>query len=775
MRRAPAEKLSERLETALREIEAKHAKSKSAASEKAASDLEALLAVPLPKESFEQYPELALAEEADLWKAGSQLAALRGDWLKPEARGLLQLLAMFESQEGRLTPELKAEVEALKMELATFPSGGKISEAIRQAFQLYEGIRPGLLKQLPVLEWIGTWPEVRGNGKRVPAELTGRVLQRLINSRQLPPTLQEEFFKIIDRVHQAHPVDFFAHYYPQLADFYRQHRREILVAPPALRLPEEELRPLDLNRPPARYRKWVDQEAPELDLISDSMVQEELLRRQAASLDGPRWPEEYYYLLIKIRALEGIFLHDLKSGAFREQIAKEFNRVMLFEDRGSGEGFSPAGNVERMKAIYLKHRPQILKHLLKKVELDALVGVFPEIRDEPIPRPFELAEIIEVQKHFQNTAKVVERLLRLPVANPHRVALEKILWGFQVPRKDAWDEHFLSTLSKLSDDILRFYLDRREAILRTHPTIPPSDTIEVADPVEPGAALWELEILPQEALKKIEFYAHLFGDHIKEEVYSVPGVVDSSGKVTNILINSTMKKIFDTKLFDTGSAKAITGHIGEITVKPEMASQIRPSPYGRVRAILPLHCGLQIKKMFATVLEFANQPPDFGDSAPASGQIPMRGAMLISLGIGADWVILEAENKIRQGYLKIRPSLLARMDLLGIVEKLPEIQGVPEDVRMQNIDESWSQTDIFENLGKYKAGQWFFAIKAILRQETMPPALWENYPLNEKIFMGKIATDSEGKKLILNAARYYLEHREEILRHLQPWPAEKKD
>ncbi len=404
MRRAPTEKLSERLETALREIEAKHVKSKSAASEKAANDLEALLAVPVPKESFEKYPELALAKEADLRKAATQLAALRGDWLKPEGRVLLQLLAMFESQEGRLTPELKTEVEALKMELATFPSEGKYSEAIHQAFQLYKEIRPRLLNQIPILEWIGTWPEVKGDGKPVPAELTGRVLQRLINSRELPPVIQWEFFRNIDWVHQRHPVDFFDHYYSQLAEFYRNHRREILKAPPALQLPEEELRPLDLNRPPARHRKWVDQEAPELDLISDSMVQEELLRRQAVSLEGPRWPEEYYYLLIKIRALEGIFLRDLKSGAFREQIAKEFNRVMLFEDRGSGEGFSPAGNVERMKAIYLKHRPQILKHLLKMVGPDAYVGVLPAIRDEPARQPFDLHEIKEKQRQYQNAA-----------------------------------------------------------------------------------------------------------------------------------------------------------------------------------------------------------------------------------------------------------------------------------------------------------------------------------------------------------------------------------
>gem|GEM_PF-4181938 len=712
MHHPPVLDLSDKIKKGIEDIDALKSASSPHKSTLSDKEIDAVLNAQSSPDFLNQYPEL---NAVDVVALKNQILELeengRGDLVKPEARSLLDFLALLDFYREKAHPELQGVLEALALEVLSSPHGKSPQEIGIEAFSEYKKHRDKILSSIPSLSLVGALPEIRGTGRPLNDLQAGPALQHFISQRLLPIHLERIFLEEADKAtHEKFSgIEIFVRYFPRIATHYWNYRNSILTSP----LIEVGKEDGDLTKTfPNHLKERIAREFPELALKEDESigswaqeVDEKIKKSRQVGFLGFNFPT-MGHLLGKIGCLTD-FLTKRKSPSlskFYQDILPHYGRianmVMLM---GASAPHTVARTSEQVLEIYKKHRPAILAHLIETVGVEKLAATLPELREVEVESLDFGQEHYGIQIPFfpewTGIGRMV-KILRNQLSAKEAKELEKIIWDWKMPEK-ASDAEIQKILEPLARKLALFYFQhRRNAVLND---------------ISPEAA---------KSHKKIE-------EELEAETKSLWEV--QMGR--DLLITKGMEPITD----------------------PEH------HPY-------PLLPGIPLRKGFVLKSILDNIKPRF--STPIAGMMNALGrldhnfmllpigenqrmALLNLMGLEPFWLYETYGRRILDHYKKERPRFIDKMDFSEDVAKLPEIQAVPNAV-MDKLANPLSLSDSTLRI---------LAILYSLEFDFPKNAAKLTREFRQKTERYKKSADHFNKA----AARFYLEHRAEILPHLKPW------
>lgn len=640
--------LREKIETAVREIEALESakaeearRAEAAAIEARAAEEAAAAAAALARANFDPTDLLAQEPSSALLIAFPELAHVPPTEIEnqarlctrlahPAARDLLQILAFLRLHGGEMHMDAHLEYDDLVLEIATQRGEGliddasKLSALMQDAHRVYEKVRAEA-RPLTLLRF---YPEIQRKGEIVVASerSAGERLIRLISEKEFPSDQAHEAFQMIVGSREISTYhDKVARAYTETSSAFRSR----VQAADEAKL--EVTRPHELT---AEQNRWLDAECPELYLIDWTELRQ---RTQDLLRDiSQRFPENsrefesllsnpHFEMVAGLGRLFNQHLSDAKGMEVELQRLQNFHPIALLLVSSGAKPEHVAVWAEReIRNAYSKIRDRTRR----VIGHTKIAAVLPEVKAEALPKALHYPEFPEVNlrsipESLHVAARIAQIMARVTDAELRRKYEDILLRAESLEAtlsKDQVEQHLQNTQSALA----QFHLENRAAIRADLYKVPRADTPSIPDPLseltDRNSNRHELNIFTP---TEIDFFDKTLRSRIRsllqnpQYATSLPfGIAEAglpNGKtITAVLDRANYQTILRTldrgKTFrmsaDDGSS-IISGEPGVISV-PSRVLVI--AGHGLIRSYLHLNLPFEVVRM----LELAEMVPGLG-------------------------------------------------------------------------------------------------------------------------------------------------------------------
>ncbi len=738
----------------------------------APEQLRAVLDATTAEEIYARFPELHWAAADRLAEPIQRIVEAGGvALLAPEARPLFQLLAVLERFGKTSPPEVRERLETLELEILTAPPGKALQETIRTALDAYAALRPTFLPTVPASELVAALPEVQEVARNFGGSIVGETrlgeartlysLMMILSLYKLSPEVKKEFLAVTDRSAKLPDLQVSnapTLFLPALASLYWKHRQEIFAAP-YLEVSAQDMKDLGRDTIPEPQRKKIDRELPELNLIDAARLEEIIndTERQAKTHGVPSHNPASGYLALKLMGLlvDSGVLEAGRFARFSEEILQHYQRMGFLVAWGASPAHVGAAFVDPILETYLKYRPAILNFLSEKWGVEKLLEVLPELKssafepegigleDFQIPVPF-FADL-------RDAGKMADRLRRsLPPDGLKK--FEAALWNFEAPEEMALLQ-MEAELRPLVHQMLQELLLQRN---RRHPLAEvrqPASRALVEERLKAETKLyWELRAVSREQVslvrdqmdKKLRTLMEA-RDEVQlrfrfpeKEGYRILDLYGNKGQLPDLRLAIESKD----------PAKLPNG----VTLPTGAELQVIPLAYlGDIGELVITRAPLPLAQMVPMVVVNAGDKPN--ELLKAVKTEVHRATALILLGLDPAWVYEMLGRRLINRYQRHREAILQKQDFITAVWEFPEIAEIAEE-EIESLERKFPQLN---PLNKHD-----YPLYSRVRLIVF---LAGHHPGNEHLLRAWNQRASKVKKGGSEsfAARFYLEHREEVL------------
>ena len=516
--------------------------------------------------------------------------------------------------------------------------------------------------------------------------------------------------------------------------------------------------PLGEGTIPRSLRDRVEREAPELDLIPDSLIIRDLKKR----FENSKWGQEggtlpaAAYLAFKIKDIVAALQEFPRLGPLRDEMEPIDFAIGASGDFGVSLPHLFTHFTERTMQIYQKHRPAIIAHLIETVGVEKLAATLPELKDVKIEYPdFGYGRFgIQVPHYpeWEGAAQIVERL-RSGLPGNLAKDFEKLLWDWTPPEDTDSPEKTKKDLQILAAKLTQFYFSHRNNLTSSSEAAIPLSMETAESKLEAMTApFWELDLLVlKDPIRKAKNEAKGRSVSPKQSYIRV-FTLHGAGSYRDVGADEALiRQVEQARVRGHDVETATT----DIVIRPQDTIKIiQASPY--------LHmCHAVLWGIPMSIAQMKRVLPEEPAINNQIGKDERRVAAFALMGFNPGWIFEKWGERVFDLYKKNRERVIDKADFTEHVAELPEIQVDPK--KTTNTVES------LDGRGRVSVrhSQLLLRILEILSSEV---DRFETLSKELKRILDKEKRTLEAFNKA--TARFYLEHRAEILSHLKPWPKE---
>ncbi|GEM_PF-3996128 len=736
----PAQRLSERLAEAEKEVEGLEAEAKQKLPPVDATEL---LQENIPKGIGNPYSEILLVSDAEVraeldGKEERRSLAISG------ARCLIHLIILLRRYRPQLSAASAEKADEILLDIETI-STSDLKESTRRIFEEYASIQAELVSKIPGADYVGTLPEIRNGEKPITGKAICFAIHNQLTRRTLPNDLKEAFDKQVEAALQR-PLKFDEAYDAWLTSFYLRHREKIITAAEIKILGRDvqgTLPGVIIQNAKLRLEK----EFPELSLVDVEQHQREFEQLNPAIADIFGHNEKSYDLLYIHAVMFQYFATIPAQGPLQKaaiEMLAEYSRLYALAASGGSLPHLLNKTHENIFKIYRKNHSAILAHIAREVGVDSLMLHLPEMKDPPfdarklwegIPgiRPL----LIEPQNLFARATQMLQSL-----GSKTKRELEAALWDFSPPAEGARDEEMQASLKPVQAKIYSLYLAHRgDGKLRL-------DFLAHETPVKDNwSSYWEMGALQDQTLDERRALLQKYFDlEIPDYAVQIARVPIANEESREVIVHATI----------TDQALARFNPTGPI-------ERINLTAFQRMRMWLAVALPNEYRKIenFASIAAKREKP----ETNTLIEQDYHRAAALLASGIEPKWVLRTLKDRMLSHYRQYRDDIHSTISFAGYVGQLEDLRRIPEYEVEDRIYRA-PRNPIFVRLLTHH-NPLFVRIFALIFQGEVPAHITSRFSVE----IGSLVETHTVAQVTEAAARYYLEHRPAIQKFLRPWPS----